>query len=235
MHGAKVASAPLAVLLVLAQALGEAACISSSDGIRVAVVARQPGTAQTSFVTDRGYTVALDRAYACIGAIEIRPCAAPTARRVLGLRSAHAHGTNTATKLTTPAVIDLLGGNQSLPLGELSPPPSAYCSARVSLLAADDDALGLSTPIVTGRSVLLEGRWSAPAGSPHELRIATSSAADSVSKLGLDLREPKTVTLVVGPEGRRWFDGIDFASEDATAIERQVVAAIAASMVASVP
>lgn len=236
MTPARVASLPLAALLLLGQALSEAACVASSDGIRVAVVARSPATAQpTTFLTDRGYTVKLDRAYACIGAIEILPCARATAARTLGPRVAYAHGSGTATKLATPAVIDLLAGGQSLTIGELAPPTSSYCATRVSLLAADNDALGLPAASMSGRSVLLEGTWSRSGEPPHDLRVWASLAADSTCTIGLDLREAKTVTLVVKPSGQRWFDGIDLATESTASIEAKVVAAIASSMTASVP
>lgn len=57
---------------------------------------------------------------------------------------AHAHGVPGPTRLATPVVFDALSlGDAAAPLGQMTPPPGAYCEVVVGFGPADDDAVGL--------------------------------------------------------------------------------------------
>lgn len=69
----------------------------------------------------------------------------------------------------TPFVEDLLGkpGKANI-LGEIAPPPMAYCDLYTVIAPADDDVINLTdvpTEALEGKSAMLAGAWRAPTGN----------------------------------------------------------------------
>jgi hypothetical protein len=144
------------------------ACVLSEheDGIEVTVsLAHRPAPAGT---WPAGIT--LDEALVTVTGVEIVPCATDARRlgargrrpglgTLLGESIAHAHTAGTPTRLGVPAVEDLLApAAPPRTLGVLHAPPGRYCSVRITLGPADDDALGLAAaPTMLGMSARLAG------------------------------------------------------------------------------
>lgn len=124
-----------------------------------------------SSTTDARVNVTLEPSVSALGAdateallavtsIEIVPCegGGSAVRRMLGLRTAHAHSTTTATRLGTPAVADLVTAGTPLLVGVIAPPAVSFCTVRVTYGPADADAAGMpASKSVLGRTLWADG------------------------------------------------------------------------------
>jgi hypothetical protein len=79
--------------------------------------------------------------------------------------SAHAHVPDSATRLGTPFVEDLLApAGKARVIGEIGPPLGLYCALVAIVAPADDDVLNpteVATEALEGKSLLVSGRWRA--------------------------------------------------------------------------
>jgi hypothetical protein len=156
--------------------------------------------------------VTLDAAFVAVTGVEIVPCA--TDRRALRMRAllgesvAHAHSAGTPTRLGVPAVEDLLApAAPPRVLGVLHAPPGRYCSVRVTLGPADEDALGLAAaPAMLGRSVLLSG-------SLESTCVRTQTIESSLAAPIEVSADVLAATLVLQLDASALFDGVDPADE----------------------
>lgn len=77
--------------------------------------------------------------------------------------SAYAHVPESATRLGTPTLDDMLGETgRARIVGEIAPPFGEYCSVRVVVAPADEDVVNLSElppDELTGHSAIVRGRW----------------------------------------------------------------------------
>jgi len=138
------------------------------------------------FTTTRGEIITLSRAYLAVSSVELFPCPAPSTWRWLKHLSpvgmAHAHSELNPRRLGTPHVSSLeRPDGEPLELGTLRPPPDDYCHARLVFGPADEDAEG--APLeggLVGKTLLLEGTYSASAGEPVQPFVLESSAVVTV-------------------------------------------------------
>jgi hypothetical protein len=131
-------------------------------------VIRHGATAQKGVLrlTSERHILELSTFYMVVGDLELHACVdAPEKKAALDwiIPSAYAHVPESATRLGTPTLVDMLGKTgRARIIGEVAPPLGTYCSLRVVVAPADEDVVNLSelTPdALTGRSVLIEGRW----------------------------------------------------------------------------
>lgn len=157
-----------------------------------------PAGAERGFVTDQGYGVVLQQAYLVVSRVELLPCDPSAAQRVLGavgkllrpVSVARAHGLSSPTVLATPHVVDLMDEDRNiLSMARMEPPPGQYCGVRLSVEAADADAVGLPAPPddpeaididMIGRSLALAGRFVVPGEQRSRDFLIESDASDEV-------------------------------------------------------
>ena len=174
------------VLLVAASG-----CNSEDPGVSLdmGLAHQQPGTSlgglPRALAGPNDSVVTLTRAWVNVGAVEIFACPPTAFRRTLRFLSpigvAEAHTPGSPTKIGVPHVDDLARPDgEVIDLGTLKPPADTYCQAKVSLDAADDDAVGLPAPSVvpmSGNTIWIEGSVT-PAGGGPALDFTLSSAVE---------------------------------------------------------
>jgi len=182
-----------------------------------------------SFVTSRGVAVTMTRGYFNIGSIEILSCPKRAWLRGLGdvfsIKTAHAHSEGSATRLGVPHVDDLRRPDlETLTLGELRPAAGSYCSGRVLLAPADEDAVGLPGDVdLVGIVVLLEGLYSVPGDTePQPFRFALTQPLAIELEFAKDQRLELTTATARGElqlltTTSAWFEGLEFGGETALA------------------
>lgn len=197
--------------------------------------AGQGDGAPRSFKSSLGYQITLTRAYVTIGSVEIVPCPSAASRlRGALLRSAYAHTAASPTRVGTPHVESLLRADFApLELGDIGPPPGAYCGALVAVSQADADAEGLPADVsMVGKSLYLEGTYVPPAGGAAKAfaivslvrqtaTITLMSEAGVVAPLKLDAATSEG-QLNIGINYDGWLDGVDFATMSAEAQAQKV-------------
>ncbi len=212
-------------------------CMQVTEGIEVDV-AYQPEATPAEIRTDLGYGVRLSQALIAIGRAELVRCE-PIAANVwelVGPGRARAHEMTTPTSLGTPLVIDLMeSGGAPLFAGTLRPPPGTYCGIRIVGMPADEDAPGLTENnlVLMQHSVWIEGHvqhrsdegaWPVEVGVsgtlPCELRFEEPWVFD----------QPTLESVAITIDHTRWFDGVDFARQDALAAQRRITENIIASL-----
>jgi hypothetical protein len=221
--------------VVVGMFAGLGGCSSSSkEGVAIAVAIEAPrspavAAGTRTFNTDRGVGVTLMRGFLSTGSVEIVGCT--TARsswrwlEPFRLREARAHVVGSPTVLGIPAVESLLAdAGTQMKLGELHPPPGSYCKVKQTILAADDDALGLpSDGSMVGMSLLVEGTYVVASGSPQGFRFTSTASFDvettiDETSLAVDGKHRATLALVKASD--RWFDGVDFGGDEHDATTR---------------
>jgi hypothetical protein len=199
--------------------------------------AGQPGGAPRTFQTSLGYQVTLTRAYLAIGSVEIVACPGASAwlrRAVFGSGRALAHTPASPTRIGTPHVESLLRADfEPLALGDLAPPPGAYCTALVAVAQADADAEGLPADVsMVGKSIYLEGRYVPPmGGAPTDFTIVSLVRQSATVTLMSEQGQPSPLRLDGASAGAQlnigisydgWLDGVDFAAMSADAQAQKV-------------
>jgi hypothetical protein len=204
---------------------------TSSEGVTVGVATEGPRTPALTggvraFDTDRGGRVTLTRGFLSLGSVEIFACA-PTAHRAWPhrewleggrMRSAFAHVEGSPTLLGIPAVMSLVTAEGArTKVGELRPPPGAYCRVKQTFLPADLDAPGLPPDgAMLGQTMLVEGTWAIGGGEAKPFRLTSTASFDvdtTLEATSLSVEGRRTATVVVVTVGARWFDGVDFAAD----------------------
>jgi hypothetical protein len=146
-------------------------CTSEDPGVSLdmGLVHQQPGTPLGGLprvlTGPNGSVVTLTRGWVNVGAVEIFACPPTAFRRTLRFLSpigvAEAHTPGSPTKIGIPHVDDLARPDgEVIDFGTFKPPADTYCQAKVSLDAADDDAVGLPAPSVvpmSGNTIWIEG------------------------------------------------------------------------------
>ncbi len=111
-----------------------------------------------------------------IGDVELHACETPAPQRASLhdwlIPSAHAHVPDSATRLGTPFVEDLLGPQgKARIMGELAPPHGRYCALEVIFAPADDDIINMTeadTEALIGNTYLIAGRVRASSDAPWQ-------------------------------------------------------------------
>jgi hypothetical protein len=130
-----------------------------------------------------GSVVTLTRGWVNVGAVEIFACPPTAFRRTLRFLDpigvAEAHTPGSPTKIGVPHVDDLARPDgAAIDFGTFKPPADTYCQAKVSLDAADADAMGLPAPSVvpmSGNTIWIEGSVSPAGGGPGQDFTLTSA------------------------------------------------------------
>ena len=137
--------------------------------------AQEDEEARALRLTGARYEVTLKTLSLVISDVELHACIKPdleTSSRHAPwsmIAEAHAHVPDSASRLGTPTIEDLLGApGRARMLGEVAPPPGRYCGLRVVIAPADEDVVNLSeapSRDVLGRSAVVHGEVRALGGS----------------------------------------------------------------------
>jgi hypothetical protein len=204
-------------------------CMQVSDGIELDV-AYQLGATPSEIRTDMGYGVRLERAYIAIGQVELIRCDnfVSDLWQIIGPARARAHQINTPTSLGVPLVLDLMESTGTpIFAGTIRPPPGRYCGIRVMGMPADEDAEGLTEQNrdMMAHSVLIFGQAEdRQSGDTWPLRAQIWEALPCEIRLDQPLvfDRPVLESVSIAIDQTRWFDGIDFARQDSSAVQQQI-------------
>ncbi|HSN82923.1 MAG TPA: hypothetical protein VLS88_10125 [Polyangiales bacterium] len=214
-------------------------CMHVSDGIELDV-AYQPEATPTEIRTDMGYRVRLERAFIAVGQVELVPCdsVASDLWELIGPARARAHELSTPTSLGVPLVLDLMeSAGTPIFAGTLRPPPGSYCGIRFTGMPADEDAEGLTEESLDmmRHSVLVAARIEDGA-SGDEWPVTVGIWEMLPCELPFDepfvFDRPVLESVAITIDHTAWFDGIDFAAEDAGTVQRQMTDNIRSSLTA---
>ena len=217
-------------------------CMRVSDGIEVDIAYR-PAATPAEVRTDMGYSVHLERALIAVGKIELIRCDdfVVDLWELVGPARARAHELSTPTSLGVPLVIDLMerAGTPRF-AGTLRPPPGRYCGIRVSGMPADRDAEGLTEENMDmmEHTVLVTGQIENTATgdlSPLRTRIRAALECEMLFDRPLVFDSPVLESVSIHIHHTSWFDGIDFASQDLAAVQRQITENVRSSLQAVLP
>lgn len=199
---------------------------SLQEGITVSFYATPSSTTQKlpagnkTFKTTEGTQITLKKAFLVIWSVKLETtCSSSNFVQWFDwlIPQAVAHAQETPTQLGVPNVIDLVSEDgHLLKLGEIYPPPAAYCGATVELMKADDDTQHLpkETPMLN-KVLYIEGEY-LPIGKsepipfvidlsktprPRNLKFAVSLILSSTKR---------TADINFQINYDRWFDGVDF-------------------------
>ncbi|MDF2696597.1 MAG: putative lipoprotein, partial [Labilithrix sp.] len=201
---------------------------SSKEGITLTVEIEAPRSPAVvagtrTFDTDRSVLVTLTRGFLSTGAVEIFGCTAAGSSwrwvEPLRLHEARAHVVGSPTVLGIPAIESLLAtADTRMKVGDLHPPQGTYCKVKQSILAADQDALGLPADgTMVGKSLLVEGTYLVAGGSAQGFRFTSTASFDvetTIDETSLAIDGTRSATLVLVKASDRWFDGVDFGADE---------------------
>ena len=200
--------------LIMLPLLALAAC-GDEEGIRVGIQA-QANTLPTSYTTVNG-DVALVDSYVVVQTAELVACPSVTTMLLKALNplpSAMAHVETSPTLLGVPVVMTVAGEQAHTRVGSLQPPPGEYCGIRLNVGPADEDAVGLPSDDLIGRSIFVNGTDAAGAAFSYGSAATDSVQVDFSSRIVLDEdRRVATINLSVIPS----FDSVDVRAETAGA------------------
>lgn len=227
-------------LLLAAVLSGLSACSSSSGsasaGTQVNIsaspspinTATQAAGAKTfTFSSAPGDSITLTRAYLVISSATIESsCGASFSASLEGILDflispVSAHTTTTPTSTGEPYVINLLADdNQSVSIGNLSPPTDDYCGLRLDLLAADADAvnlpIGSGEPDMVGKTIHIEGTYSLSGGGSGNIHMSTGASLINrdvmLSALLMISGSNLNGQVDIGINYDTWFNGVDLAT-----------------------
>ena len=217
-------------------------CMRVTNGIEVDV-AYQPEATPAQIRTDMGYRVALERALIVVGKVELIRCDnfVMELQDLLGPARARAHVLDTPTSLGVPLIIDLMESAGAPEFaGTMKPPPGRYCGIRVLGMPADQDAVGLSDENLDmmQHSVLVMGQVedeSTGDETPLLARIWEVLQSEMPFDHPLVFDSPVLGNVSIQIDHRKWFDGIDFASQSPDAVQRQITENVRSSLQAVLP
>ncbi len=221
--------------------------VSNTPGVTVSIVVDAPSSPELEggsrrFVTDLGFRVELTRGYLTTESVEIFGCPAGTARSVwhsLLARDAFAHVTGAPTRWGVPVVESLLApSGADATSGDIHPAEGAYCRVKQAIGAADADASGLpADAAMVGKSLFLTGTYARADEGPRPFTISSTASFDVetvFTKVELAVDGRSRLRLVLTRAGDRWFDGVDFQSEDESGMARTVLENVRRSLGARV-
>jgi hypothetical protein len=143
--------------------------------------------------------------------------------------------------LGVPLVIDLME-SAGVPLfaGTLRPPPGRYCGIRVIGMPADQDAQGLTDENLDmmENSVLIAGPVEDAEGNDQFALLARISEilpCEMTFDRPLVFDSPILESVAIQIDHTKWFDGIDFALQDSTAVQQEIAENIRSSLRAVLP
>jgi hypothetical protein len=124
--------------------------------------------------------------------------------------------------------------------GTLRPPPGRYCGIRVIGMPADLDAEGLTDENLdmTQNSVVIAGRVEdETGGAPSALLAQISEILPCEMRFDRPLvfDGPALQSVSIQIDQRKWFDGIDFALLDSTAVQQRITQNVRSSLQAVLP
>ena len=219
----------LAITAPLLSSLLSLACSNSdSDGVNVAIDLEAPTSTKSvgaaTWVTDRGFTIQLQKAYLATGSVEILPCVAamrsPAPRSPLlelfSIKEAHAHTEGSPTLLGIPVVESLLAASGTrIQMGTLAPPPNSYCQVRYTILKADADAVGApSDGSMLDLSFYVSGTYTSSNGAQGSFVASSSKSREldlPVDTTMLSTSGTSSATFIIRKNIDTWFNGVDFA------------------------
>lgn len=187
------------------------------------------------FSTAEGHHVRLTQAWVTVYGLELLACPEASAARP-------SHGEASPTRLGTPWVEDILRADgERLVVGTLTPPPGDWCTLRVVLEPADEDAEALPAGVdLVGHTVWLAGEVQVDGAGEAAPLVATSAGvrwvdlplADGLG-VELDLEAP-TASVDVIFAYDHFLDGVALdavgAGEEGGAFADDLVDAVAASV-----
>ena len=217
-------------------------CMRVTNGIEVDV-AYQPEATPAQIRTDMGYRVALERALIVVGKVELIRCDnfVMELQDLLGPARARAHVLDTPTSLGVPLIIDLMESAGAPEFaGTMKPPPGRYCGIRVLGMPADQDAVGLSDENLDmmQHSVLVAGQVTDETSgeeTPLLARIWEVLQYEMLFDHPLVFDSAVLENVSIQIDHRKWFDGIDFASQSPDAVQRQITENVRSSLEAVLP
>jgi len=232
----------LVIVIVLVSVALLPHCMRVADGIEVDV-AYQPAATPAAVRTDMGYRVRLERALIAVGKVELLGCDnfVLDLWKLVAPARAHAHEFSSPTSLGVPLVIDLME-SAGVPLfaGTLRPPPGRYCGIRVIGMPADQDAEGLTDENLDmmQNSVLIAGRIEDSTNgdeTPLLAQIWEVLPLEMPFDRPLVFDSPVLESVSIQIDHTKWFDGIDFALQDSSAVQQQITANVRSSLQAVLP
>jgi hypothetical protein len=213
-----------------------------TDGIEVDV-AYQPEATPAQIRTDMEYRVALERALIVLGKVELIRCDnfVVDLWELVAPARARAHLGDTPTSLGVPLIIDLMesAGTPRF-AGTMKPPPGRYCGIRVLGMPADPDAVGLTDENLEmmQHSVLIAGQvedMTTGDEMPLLARIWDVLQCEMLFDRPLVFDGPVLESVSIQIDHTKWFDGIDFALRDPTAVQQQITENVRSSLRAVLP
>jgi hypothetical protein len=213
-----------------------------TDGIEVDV-AYHPEATPAQIRTDMGYRVALERALIVVGKVELIRCdnSVVDLWELIVPGRARAHVLDTPTSLGVPLIIDLMesAGTPRF-AGTMKPPPGRYCGLRVLGMPADPDAVGLTNENLEmmQHSVLIAGQVEdMTTGDEMPLRAGIWEVlqCEMLFDRPLVFDGPVLESVSIQIDHTKWFDGIDFALQDPTAVQQQITENVRSSLRAVLP
>ncbi len=136
--------------------------------------------------------LSVDRFILVISDVELHACVEPGTKTTwldALVPSAHAHVPDSATRLGTPFVEDLLGpAGKARVIGEIGPPLGRYCALVAIVAPADDDVLNpteVATEALEGKSLMLSGTWR-PNGAAEPTPFTHEAALKGAFSIPLD-------------------------------------------------
>jgi len=217
-------------------------CMRVADGIELDVAYR-PEATPAAVRTNMDYRVRLDRALIAVGQVELIECDnfVLDLWKLVAPARARAHEFSSPTSLGVPLVIDLMeSAGTPLFAGTLRPPPGRYCGIRVVGMPADEDAEGLTKENLDmmEHSVLIAGQVEDTATgdeTPLLARIGEVLDCEVLFDRPLVFDSPILESVTIEIDHTKWFDGIDFALQDSSAVHRQITENVRSSLWAALP
>ncbi len=118
---------------------------------------------------DDGSVLTISQWAIVLSAVEVHLCE-EAAWQSLFIGTAHAHVSNSITRLGTPVAEDLLKGSGGAKIvGEIGPPPGNFCRAYAVFTPADDDVLNFtafSDTDLLGHTAIVRGQLTRPGMEP---------------------------------------------------------------------
>jgi hypothetical protein len=232
----------LLVAIALLSVVSLPHCMRVTDGIEVDV-AYHPEATPAQIRTDMGYRVALERALIVVGKVELIRCdnSVVDLWELIVPGRARAHVLDTPTSLGVPLIIDLMesAGTPRF-AGTMKPPPGRYCGLRVLGMPADPDAVGLTNENLEmmQHSVLIAGQVEdMTTGDEMPLRAGIWEVlqCEMLFDRPLVFDGPVLESVSIQIDHTKWFDGIDFALQDPTAVQQQITENVRSSLRAVLP
>jgi hypothetical protein len=138
-------------------------------------------------------------------------------------------------------VIDLME-SAGVPLfaGTLRPPPGRYCGIRVIGMPADQDAEGLTDENLDmmQNSVVIAGRIEGTTNGDESALLAQIWEVLSWEMpfdRPLVFDSPVLESVSIQIDHTKWFDGIDFALQDSSAVQQRITENVRSSLKAVLP